>query len=59
MAGSNSIRSDAMPSSNANPAALVNFIFRQLPDDVLDEMVRIVEVRIIKRPERREYRTKV
>jgi hypothetical protein len=43
MAGSNSIRSDAMPSSNANPpssnanpAALVNFIFRQLPDDVLD-----------------------
>src|SRR5262249_23159014 len=36
MAGSNSIRSDAMPSANANPAALVNFIFRQLPDDVLD-----------------------
>jgi hypothetical protein len=27
-----------MPSSNANPAALVNFIFRQLPDDVLDEI---------------------
>jgi hypothetical protein len=27
-----------MPSANANPAALVNFIFRQLPDDVLDEM---------------------
>jgi hypothetical protein len=26
-----------MPSANANPAALVNFIFRQLPDDVLDE----------------------
>ena len=26
------------PSSNANPAALVNFIFRQLPDDVLDEI---------------------
>jgi hypothetical protein len=25
-----------MPSTNANPAALVNFIFRQLPDDVLD-----------------------
>jgi hypothetical protein len=25
-----------MPSANANPAALVNFIFRQLPDDVLD-----------------------
>ena len=25
-----------MPSSNANPAAQVNFIFRQLPDDVLD-----------------------
>jgi len=25
-----------MPSSNANPAAEVNFIFRQLPDDVLD-----------------------
>jgi hypothetical protein len=25
-----------MPSSNANPAALVNFIFRQLPEDVLD-----------------------
>jgi hypothetical protein len=24
------------PSSNADPAALVNFIFRQLPDDVLD-----------------------
>src|SRR5215813_6984577 len=38
MAGSNSIRSDAMPSSNANPAAQVNFIFRQLPDDVLDEI---------------------
>src|SRR5262249_40197872 len=36
MAGSNSIRSDAMPSANANPAAQVNFIFRQLPDDVLD-----------------------
>src|SRR5919204_3961400 len=36
MAGSNSIRSDTMPSSNANPAALVNFIFRQLPDDVLE-----------------------
>jgi hypothetical protein len=27
-----------MPSSNANPAGLVNFIFRQLPDDVLDEI---------------------
>jgi hypothetical protein len=27
-----------MPSANANPAALVNFIFRQLPDDVLDEI---------------------
>jgi hypothetical protein len=27
-----------MPSANANPAAQVNFIFRQLPDDVLDEM---------------------
>ena len=27
-----------MPSSNANPAALVNWIFRQLPDDVLDEI---------------------
>jgi hypothetical protein len=27
-----------MPSGNANPAALVNFIFRQLPDDVLDEI---------------------
>jgi hypothetical protein len=27
-----------MPSSNANPAALVNFIFRQLPDEVLDEI---------------------
>jgi hypothetical protein len=27
-----------MPSSNANPAAQVNFIFRQLPDDVLDEI---------------------
>ena len=27
-----------MPSANANPAALVNFIFRQLPDDVLDAM---------------------
>src|SRR5262249_42311246 len=25
-----------MPSANANPAAQVNFIFRQLPDDVLD-----------------------
>src|SRR5262249_7393208 len=25
-----------MPSANANPAALINFIFRQLPDDVLD-----------------------
>ena len=25
-----------MPSSNANPAAQVNFIFRQVPDDVLD-----------------------
>jgi hypothetical protein len=23
-----------MPSANANPAAEVNFIFRQLPDDV-------------------------
>src|SRR5215510_3926482 len=38
MAGSNSIRSDAMPSANANPAAQVNFIFRQLPDDVLDQI---------------------
>jgi hypothetical protein len=27
-----------MPSSNANPAAQVNFIFRQLPDDVLDQI---------------------
>jgi hypothetical protein len=27
-----------MPSSNANPAAQANFIFRQLPDDVLDEI---------------------
>jgi hypothetical protein len=27
-----------MPSANANPAALVNFIFRQLPDDVLHEI---------------------
>jgi hypothetical protein len=27
-----------MPSANANPAALVNFIFRQLPDDALDEI---------------------
>src|SRR5262249_34678569 len=36
MAVSNSIRSDTMPSANANPAALVNFIFRQLPEDVLD-----------------------
>src|SRR5215831_9448857 len=27
-----------MPSANASPAALVNFIFRQLPDDVLDEI---------------------
>ena len=27
-----------MPSSNANPAAEVNFIFRQLPDDVVDEI---------------------
>ena len=25
-----------MPSANANPAAEVNFIFRQVPDDVLD-----------------------
>ena len=25
-----------MPSANANPAAQINFIFRQLPDDVLD-----------------------
>jgi hypothetical protein len=25
-----------MPSANANPAALVNFIFRQLPDEVLE-----------------------
>ena len=25
-----------MPSSNANPAAQVNFIFRQVPDDALD-----------------------
>jgi hypothetical protein len=40
MAGSNSIRNDAMPlPPNANsPAALVNFIFRQLPDDVVDEI---------------------
>jgi hypothetical protein len=27
-----------MPSSNANPAAQANFIFRQLPDHVLDEI---------------------
>jgi hypothetical protein len=27
-----------MPSANANPAAQVNFIFRQLPDDVLDQI---------------------
>jgi hypothetical protein len=27
-----------MPPSNANPAAQVNFIFRQLPDDVLDQI---------------------
>jgi len=27
-----------MPSASANPAALVNFIFRQLPDDVVDEI---------------------
>jgi hypothetical protein len=42
MAGSNSIRNDAMPQDsppNTNsPAALVNFIFRQLPDDVLDQI---------------------
>src|SRR5262249_27413157 len=25
-----------MPSANANPAAEVNFIFRQVPDDVFD-----------------------
>ena len=35
-----SIRNDAMPQPpNTNsPAALVNFIFRQLPDDVVDEI---------------------
>jgi len=27
-----------MPSANANPAAQINFIFRQLPDDVLDQI---------------------
>src|SRR5262249_58966104 len=27
-----------MPSANANPAAEVNFIFRQVPDDVLDQI---------------------
>src|SRR5262245_38625657 len=108
MAGSNSIRSDAMPSANANPAAQVNFIFRgtsknrpyssdatKLPandsvsfvfrfinvhsEAVSDRqrkqffevplgsclttfsmrLVRSVEVRIIKKPKRREYRTKV
>jgi hypothetical protein len=39
---SNSIRNDAMPPppNTDSPAALVNFIFRQLPDDVLDEIIQ-------------------
>jgi hypothetical protein len=34
------MRNDAMPSppNTESPAALVNFIFRQLPDDVVDEI---------------------